>query len=446
MLPPCTVPTSLRVRVPSSSTPAFSHFWMSRTTRRSATRCSTNFPSHPWSRVSKNPRISASSTQFTLFVVIPTVSAIIGVCPGTSRCGLRPPRPQTNVGSPGSRSRCLGTCTGSLTARGPATPRLGGAPGMAFRLPPQRRHPEVVHAFRGSIPGPHLPLSTLRGRPHGRPRMTRGRRGSLRLRRMTLSFTAPRRCDRRTEAAMISEADAVVIGAGALGLSTAFHLTRFGLRRVALVDRFAPGSQTSARAAGLFKLVQADETRTRLARLSVQKVTRFMEETGVPLEVVRSGSLLVSRTPEHAVLVREEARQSQAWGVDLQLVDGDEAHRLMPLLEGQGIRAACHTPDDVYIDEPSSLLQAYLEACRRQGVTLIPETPVTGIRVKAGQVEGVATSAGEISARIVVDAAGAWARAVAELAGVRAPIVPVRHQLYITEPIAGSRPDHPIVR
>src|SRR2546422_7408010 len=79
---------------------------------------------------------------------------------------------------------------------------------------------------------------------------------------------------------MISEADAVVVGAGALGLSTAFHLAQFGVRRVALVDRFAPGSQTSARAAGLFKLVQADETRTRLARLSVQKVTRFMEETG----------------------------------------------------------------------------------------------------------------------------------------------------------------------
>src|SRR5437667_878661 len=172
----------------------------------------------------------------------------------------------------------------------------------------------------------------------------------------------------REEAAMISEADAVVVGAGALGLSTAFHLARFGVRRVALIDRFAPGSQTSARAAGLFKLVQADETRTRLARLSVQKVTRFMEETGVLLEVVRSGSLLVSRTPEHAALVREAARQSQAWGVDVQLVDGDEAHCLMPLLEGQGIRAACHTPGDVYIDEPSSLLQAYLEACRRQGV------------------------------------------------------------------------------
>src|SRR3989441_11574936 len=166
---------------------------------------------------------------------------------------------------------------------------------------------------------------------------------------------------------MISEADAVVVGAGAFGLSTAFHLARLGVRRVALVDAFAPASQPSAGAAGLFKLLEADETRTRLARLSIQKVTGFREETGVPLEVVRSGSLMIARTPEHAAFVLEEARQSQAWGVDIQLVDGDEAHRLMPFLEAQGIRAACYTPDDVYIEEPSSLLQAYLEACRRQG-------------------------------------------------------------------------------
>jgi len=108
-------------------------------------------------------------------------SSIIGVCPWTSRCGLRPPRPQTNAGSPGSRSRCLGTCTGSLTARGPPAPRDNAADDVAFHLLGRRRHPDFVD-FAAQWPSLHVPLSTLRCALAGRQRMTRGHRGSLALR------------------------------------------------------------------------------------------------------------------------------------------------------------------------------------------------------------------------------------------------------------------------
>jgi hypothetical protein len=133
-------------------------------------------------------------------------SSIIGVCPWTSRCGLPPRVWQATTGPPGSRARCVGACAGSLTAQGPSVSCVGDTAGLAFRLPPRRRHPEVAtacavgHIFRGSIPGPHVPLSTLHPRPCGRRRMTRGRCGSLFLHRMTLSFTTSRRFDRRTEA------------------------------------------------------------------------------------------------------------------------------------------------------------------------------------------------------------------------------------------------------
>ena len=245
---------------------------------------------------------------------------------------------------------------------------------------------------------------------------------------------------------MVPEADAVIIGAGAFGLSTAFHLAALGLKRVVVVEQFAPASQTSPRAAGLFKLIQADETRTRLARLSVGKVTLFEEETGRPLPVVRSGSLLAARTPEHEELIREEVERSQRWGVDLDLVDAAEAQRSAPFLESTGIRIACYTPGDVYIEEPSFLLQAYLEAATRLGVTVVPDTMATGIRLSGSEVVGVVTGAGEISTPVVVDAAGAWARIVGQMAGSRVPVVPVRHQLFITEPIGGVEPDQPIVR
>jgi glycine/D-amino acid oxidase-like deaminating enzyme len=105
----------------------------------------------------------------------------------------------------------------------------------------------------------------------------------------------------------------VVIGAGALGLSTALHCALAG-RSVAVAERLTAGSQASGRAAGLFKSVQADELRTRLARRSIEKVISFAGWAGVPLEVARSGSFLIARTAQHREFLRRELAQSRGGG------------------------------------------------------------------------------------------------------------------------------------
>ena len=125
---------------------------------------------------------------------------LIVVCPWASRCALHstlPSATQKDAGSPGFRARCFRACAGSLTARGPVLPRQCGSAGVAFGNLLLPRHPgppaalAAGHVLRGSIPGPRVPLSTLRPRPHERARMTRGRRSWLSLQRMTLSFTTP---------------------------------------------------------------------------------------------------------------------------------------------------------------------------------------------------------------------------------------------------------------
>ena len=239
--------------------------------------------------------------------------------------------------------------------------------------------------------------------------------------------------------------DVIVIGAGAFGCSLAFHLAE-KRKRVALVDRFAVASQTSPRAAGLFKQIQSTATRTRLAALSVQKLLNFESETGIPSLAVCSGSLMIARTPEHAWYVERAAAQAHEWGVDVELVDAAAAHRLMPMLRAEGLLAVAHTPGDLYIEEPLQLLDAYLQAAARLDVEILPHTEVTGIRIQSGETQGVLTKTGTIDAPIVVDAAGAWARAVAATAGASLPIVPMRHQLYITAPIAGVQARYPILR
>lgn len=243
-----------------------------------------------------------------------------------------------------------------------------------------------------------------------------------------------------------ADADVVVIGAGAFGLSTAYHLTALGAGRVLVLDQFAPASQTSPRAAGLFKLVQADPTLTELARLSVEIVTRFERATGVPIPHVRSGSLLLARTAAHAAMIRAEAAQSRQWGVEVEEIAPTALHDDAPYLEQTGILAAIDVPGDIYIAEPSTLLAAYQTAGERLGMTVIGETAVTAIRMERGRVAGVVTPRGEVRTPVVVDAAGAWSPIVGTLAGVTIPVAPVRHQLRITAPLGGVEPGHRIAR
>jgi len=147
----------------------------------------------------------------------------------------------------------------------------------------------------------------------------------------------------------------------------------------------------------------------------------------------------------NAEQVREEVARGQAWGIDIELVDQAEAKRLAPYADPGRALAIWWAASDVYL-EPGDLPRAYLKAAESLGATVEDGTTVVGIAKQAGTIERVLTDHGEIRCKAVIDAAGAWAPAVARMAGVRLPTVPVRHQLVITEPIVGVTADMPIVR
>ncbi len=243
---------------------------------------------------------------------------------------------------------------------------------------------------------------------------------------------------------MIHEADAVVIGAGALGASAAYHLAQQG-KRVALLDRHAIASQTSPRAAGLTQQIRSDELSTRLAMRAVQQIERFAEETGQPLEFHQSGSIKLARTHEYAEQIQEEVRRGQAMGLDIRAIDKAESRELAPFLEPEAALAIWYTASDLF-QEPGHLPLASARAAEARGATILPHTAVTAIGTRDGAIERVITDQGEIRTPVVVDAAGAWTRVVGEMTGIRVPVVPTRHQLYITQPIPITNPTQPIVR
>src|SRR5260221_4328229 len=247
------------------------------------------------------------------------------------------------------------------------------------------------------------------------------------------------------EHAMISAAEVVVIGSGALGSSVAFHLAKGGKRNVALLDKHEIASQTSLRAAGLTSQVRRSELMTKIAMMSVKKIENFHRETGEPLVYYQPGALKIARTPAHEEQLKAEVERGRGFGLGLEFISLAEAKRKMPFLETKGIRAVTYSPTDLYL-EPGQIPLGYARAAEKLGATMLPHTMVTGISVRNDEIVSVLTNKGEIETSVVVDAAGAWARFVGSLAGAHIAMIPTRHQLLITEPIPGVTPDQPITR
>jgi 4-methylaminobutanoate oxidase (formaldehyde-forming) len=239
-----------------------------------------------------------------------------------------------------------------------------------------------------------------------------------------------------------STADAVVIGSGAFGSSTAYHLTRRGLK-VALVDQHALGSQTSPRAAGLTSKADTMTTMARLRHEACEALERFESEMGRSVDFHRSGSLRAAYTDGGVERVRIAQETAQGLGIEARLIDA--AERLAPHFKPGAARRILHVPSDGWVD-PARVAIGFATRAGELGARLLPFTAVQGLLSEAGRATGVVTPRGPIHAPVVVDAAGGWTARVAAGAGITLPLIPVRHQLFITEAIPGVAPLQPIVR
>jgi glycine/D-amino acid oxidase-like deaminating enzyme len=244
---------------------------------------------------------------------------------------------------------------------------------------------------------------------------------------------------------MLNRAEVVIIGSGGFGASTAYHLVRRGVRDVILLDRYDLGSQTSPRAAGLTSKIVASELMVKLMSEAVETLAAFESVTGRSIRFHRVGAMRVILTAAGEAKIRHDAALAQSFGVKIDFLTAAEAERLAPHFRAAGARAILFSPEDGYF-HPPLVAREFAAAAGEMGVTLAPETAVTGFLHERGRIRGVQTSRGVIESPVVVDAAGAWSGLLADEVGIRVPMVPTRHQLFITEPIAGIEPHHPIVR
>jgi 4-methylaminobutanoate oxidase (formaldehyde-forming) len=172
---------------------------------------------------------------------------------------------------------------------------------------------------------------------------------------------------------------------------------------------------------------------------------RFEAQLGRSVDFHRCGSLKAAYSEAGEARLRADLALARGLGIEARIVSSAEAATLAPHFRSGAARAIGYVPSDGWLD-PSKVAVGFAARAAELGARMLPFTRVTELLHVNGRVVGIATTAGEVHAPVVVDAAGAWTRAVAATAGIHLPLVPVRHQLYITQPIAGVVPLQPIVR
>ncbi|MGP1675107.1 MAG: FAD-dependent oxidoreductase, partial [Candidatus Limnocylindrales bacterium] len=222
----------------------------------------------------------------------------------------------------------------------------------------------------------------------------------------------------------------VVIGAGIVGNSMAYHLARLGWRDIVLLDKGAlpnPGGSTGHASNFIFPTDHSKE----MTALTLDSVEQY-KELGV---FTRSGGIEVARTPERMEELKRRMASSRSWGIESELLDPAEVKALVPFLDESVILGGFHTPEVGVVD---SLRAGTLMRERAQelgALTVAASTEVTGIDVVDGHVTRVRTDQGDIETDTVVVACGVWSPRIAKMAGASIPLTPAVHQMISVGPV-----------
>lgn len=250
-----------------------------------------------------------------------------------------------------------------------------------------------------------------------------------------MAFGSDLRAEIRTElgAPVPERAELVIIGGGVMGLSIAYQLARRGLTDVVVLERGYLAEGASGRNGGGVRQQWSTEMNIRLMQSSVERCRRFARELGVNVWFRQGGYLFLARTrAEIARLERNVSIQNRC-GLPTRMLDREETGKLVPEMAVDGILGAAFNPSDGILF-PWPFLWGYAQQATRLGARLYTHTPVTRIDVESGGYL-VHTGRGAVHARRVVNAAGAWSKAVARMVGVELPTYPVRHEICSSEPL-----------
>jgi len=230
-------------------------------------------------------------------------------------------------------------------------------------------------------------------------------------------------------------AEVVIIGGGIVGSSIAYHLTAAGCKDVLVIEReTAQGKGSTGKSMGGVRAQFSTPVNIQMSLYSIPFYATFDERLGYPAGYRPQGYLFCATNEKHLAYLRTNYGKQVAMGLkDVRLISATEIRDMFPQLRSDDIVGGSFCSTDGFVD-PYSAMIGFMNRAADRGAKLWKYTLVTGIQRDIDGITAVETSRGRVSTRKVVNAAGAWAKPVAEMAGVDLPVEPLRRMLVPTEP------------
>jgi len=241
---------------------------------------------------------------------------------------------------------------------------------------------------------------------------------------------------------MTQTADLVIIGGGVMGCSIAYHLAQRGLTNIILLEKDFLGSGSTGKSTAIVRTHYSHEVTTRMALKSLRVFQNFKEIVGGDAGFVQTGFVVV--VPERDLEgLRSNVQMHRKVGVNTTLLSPDDLKRMEPRLVTEDLAGVAYEPESGYAD-PSATTFAFAYGARDLGAKIFQGAEVIDIKVEHGKVASVVTKEMEISTRLVVNAAGPWARRVGRMVGIDLPLEASRHQIAIIRRVQESEATHAV--
>ncbi len=238
---------------------------------------------------------------------------------------------------------------------------------------------------------------------------------------------------------MKTHVQVAVIGGGVVGCSVLYHLTKLGWKDVVLLERDELTCGSTWHAAGGMHTLNGDPNVAKLQKYTIELYKEIEAISGLSCSLHLPGGLVLTGTPERMDWLRMAQARGRYLGLDVHIIDMDEAARRMPLIDKRHFIGAMFDPLEGHLD-PSGTTHAYARAATKQGAEVYRKTKVEELHQRADGSWDVVTSQGSLVAEHVVNCGGLWAREVGRMVGIELPVLAMEHHYLITEDIPQHLP------